>query len=75
MSLFSTPSIADVLPESSVAPQDHSVESYQDINKVVETVVNKKLSTDLPSESTAPKLSKEEIKLILSKILKSLNSF
>ena len=65
MSLFSTSSIADVLPESSVAPQDHSVESYQDINKVVETVVNKKLSTDLPSESTAPKLSKEESKAYL----------
>lgn len=48
-----------------IAPQDHSLESYQNIDKVVEPIEKIKLATNLPSESKSPKLSKQESKTYL----------
>lgn len=62
LSSISTVSFANEVPTDSIAPQDHSLESYQNIDKVIEPIENIKLATNLPSESKSPKLSKEESK-------------
>lgn len=62
---ISTVSFANEVAIDSIAPQDHSLESYQDIDKLVEPIETKQLATDLPSENKTPKLSRNESKAYL----------
>ncbi|WP_019673892.1 surface lipoprotein assembly modifier [Psychrobacter lutiphocae] len=48
-----------------LAPQDHSVEAYQNITKAVSPREDQRLSTDLPSNQTTPRMTKEESKAYL----------